>query len=137
MSPKMRAVPRIDPSSRRVGFATDGGPTSATGSPNRVTSTGLPVFRTRSSTARQVALNFEMAICSIAPSILWSQTMVKHIGKDGDVGRPVSLQLRVLRLGFFQDGDVWVCVFPEAQKILIGSAGFGGVAGEGIRAGQA
>jgi hypothetical protein len=39
------------------------------------------------------------------------------------------LQLRVLRLGFFQDGDVWVCVFPEAEEILIGGAGFGGVAG--------
>ena len=65
MSPTMRAVPRIDPSSRREGFATEGGPTSATGSPNRVTSTGFPVFRTRSKTARQVALNFEMAIWSI------------------------------------------------------------------------
>jgi hypothetical protein len=30
-----------------------------------------------------------------------------------------SLQLRVLRLGFFQDGDVGVGVFPEREEILV------------------
>jgi hypothetical protein len=30
------------------------------------------------------------------------------------------LQLRVLRSGFFQDGDDGVGVFPESQKILVG-----------------
>ncbi len=30
------------------------------------------------------------------------------------------LQLRVLRLGFLQDGDVGVGVFPEREEILVG-----------------
>ncbi len=41
-----------------------------------------------------------------------------------DVGRmfPATelLQLCVLRLGFIQDGDVGVGVFPEAEEILVG-----------------
>jgi hypothetical protein len=37
------------------------------------------------------------------------------------------LQLRVLRLGLLQDGDVGVGVFPERKEILIGGAGFGDV----------
>src|SRR5580704_6465214 len=41
--------------------------------------------------------------------------------------RTDSLQLRVLRLGFFQDRDVRVGVFPEDEEILVGSLGFGGV----------
>ena len=36
----------------------------------------------------------------------------------------VLLQLRVLRLGFFQDGDVGVGVFPESEEIVVGCAGF-------------
>jgi hypothetical protein len=47
------------------------------------------------------------------------------------------LQLRVLRLGFLQDGDVGVGVFPEGQKILVSGLGFRGVAGEDISAGKA
>jgi hypothetical protein len=31
-----------------------------------------------------------------------------------------SLQLRVLRLGFFQDGDVGVGVLPAREEILVG-----------------
>src|ERR1017187_266235 len=57
------------------------------------------------------------------------------IGKQlkGDEGlSPTLLQLRVLRLGFFQDGDVGVGVFPERQEILICSLGFGGVACERV-----
>src|SRR5438552_19207751 len=38
------------------------------------------------------------------------------------------LQLRVLRLGFLQDRDVGVGVFPESEEILVGSAGFGRIA---------
>ncbi len=38
------------------------------------------------------------------------------------------LQLREFRLGLLQDGDVRVGVFPEREEILIGRAGFGGVA---------
>ena len=39
-----------------------------------------------------------------------------------------SLQLRVLRLRFFQDGDVGVGVFPECEEILVGSAALGSIA---------
>jgi hypothetical protein len=31
------------------------------------------------------------------------------------------LQLRVLRLGFLQDGNVGVGVFPEGEEIFVGS----------------
>jgi len=41
------------------------GTTSATGRPNRVTRTGAPVRRTPSRTAKQVALNLEIAISCI------------------------------------------------------------------------
>src|ERR1035441_595165 len=46
------------------------------------------------------------------------------------------LQFRVLRLGFFQDGDVGVGVFPEDEEVLVGTLRFGSVAGEDIRAGE-
>jgi hypothetical protein len=36
-----------------------------------------------------------------------------------------------------QDGDVGVGVFPEGEEIVVGGLGFGGVAREGIRAGEA
>ena len=43
------------------------------------------------------------------------------------------MQLRVLGLGFFQDGDVGVGVFPQREKIFVG--GKGANAGDiGIRA---
>ena len=32
---------------------------------------------------------------------------------------PALLKLRVLRFGFFQDGDVRVGVFPEGKKIFV------------------
>ena len=37
------------------------------------------------------------------------------------------LQLRVLRLGLLQDGDVGVGVFPEGEEILVRSFRLGGV----------
>ena len=42
------------------------------------------------------------------------------------------LQLRVLRLGFLQDGDIGVGVFPEGEEILVRSLRFGGAAGHRI-----
>src|SRR2546428_13950373 len=36
----------------------------------------------------------------------------------------VSLYLRVLRLGFFQDGDVRIGVFPDGEEVLVGALGF-------------
>src|SRR5437660_9443432 len=40
----------------------------------------------------------------------------------------VSLQLRVLLLGFLQNGGAGIGVFPESEEVLIGRAGFCGVA---------
>src|SRR5258708_31327766 len=68
ISPRMTPVPTPVPR-RGASFAPPGGTTSATTWPKRVTRIGLPVLRTRSSTARQVALNLEMAISSIRSSI--------------------------------------------------------------------
>ena len=48
-----------------------------------------------------------------------------------------SLQLRILRFGFLQDGDVGVSVFPQREEILIRCAGFGGVALHSVSAGEA
>ena len=38
--------------------------------------------------------------------------------------RKPLLQLRVLRLGLLQDGDVGVGVFPEGEEILVGGTRF-------------
>src|SRR5271168_2441179 len=65
ISPKISMVP-IPPPIRMVRLAIPGGLISATAWPKRVTRMGWPVLRTRSRTARQVALNFEMAISSMA-----------------------------------------------------------------------
>jgi hypothetical protein len=35
------------------------------------------------------------------------------------------LQLGVLCLGLFQDGDVGIGVFPEGEEFLVGGAGLG------------
>jgi hypothetical protein len=51
---------------------------------------------------------------------------------EARVGAQGLFQLRVLRLGFLQDGDVGVSVFPEGEEILIGGAGFGCVALQGV-----
>ena len=51
--------------------------------------------------------------------------------------RDQLLQLHVLGLGLLQDGDVRVGVFPQREEILIRGAGFGGVAGHRVGAGQA
>jgi hypothetical protein len=47
-----------------------------------------------------------------------------------------SLQLRVLRLGLLQDGDVGVGVLPEVKEIRVGRASFRAFALEGIGACQ-
>src|SRR5580693_4712587 len=45
-----------------------------------------------------------------------------------------SLKLRVLCLGFLQDGDVGVGVFPEGEEIFVGGAGVALVAREYVGA---
>src|ERR1700730_3841103 len=46
------------------------------------------------------------------------------------------LQLRVIRLGFLQDGNVGISVFPNREEVLVGGAGFGDVAGNGVGASE-
>lgn len=64
MSPVIFPVPTIIPSQLAGRSGTGGGITSAIGFPKRVTNTGFRVLRTCSKTDKQVALNFETAICS-------------------------------------------------------------------------
>jgi hypothetical protein len=45
-------------------------------------------------------------------------------------------QLGILGLGFAEDGDVGVSIFPEVEKVLVGSASLCGVAGESVGARQ-
>ena len=47
------------------------------------------------------------------------------------------LQPRILRFGLLEDGDIGIGVFPEGEKILVGGFGFGGVALQGVGAGEA
>ena len=49
--------------------------------------------------------------------------------------REQLLQLRVLGLGLFQDGDVWVDVFLEGEKVLARGASLEGITrhGTGVR----
>ena len=79
MSPRIFPVWRRAPSQLRGVGAGVGGRISAMGLPKRVTRKGRPVLRTRSKVAKQVALNFEIAIESIGVSIPWSITMVQEI----------------------------------------------------------
>ena len=67
-SSSIRPRPRIAPSQDDPRDETRAGTTSARGLPKRVTRRGRPVARTRSSAAKQVALNFETAISSTARS---------------------------------------------------------------------
>src|ERR1700691_85477 len=65
ISPRISSESLMQPSHDSLD-ATLGGITSATGLPKRVTRTGLRVRRTSSRTARQVALNWEIAISRIS-----------------------------------------------------------------------
>src|SRR5262245_29425582 len=89
MSPLRRAVPAIEPSHDPDLRTADGAVTSAIGSPKRVTRMGLRVLRTRSRTAKHVALNFEIAISSIAPPL----TMVRNHGQNTTDAAPSCLKV--------------------------------------------
>ena len=47
------------------------------------------------------------------------------------------MQLRALRFGFLQDGDVGVGVFPQREEVVVRGAGFRSVALHGVSAGEA
>jgi hypothetical protein len=59
------------------------------------------------------------------------------LDRQEEPSQKVSLQLRVLRLGFLQDGYVGVGVFPESEEILVVGASFGGVARKSKTSGKA
>src|SRR5260370_12982771 len=43
----------------------------------------------------------------------------------------------VFGVGLFQNGNVGIRVFPQGEKVLVGGAGFGLIAGESVSAGDA
>ena len=47
------------------------------------------------------------------------------------------MQLCELHVGLLEDGNIGVSIFPEREEIVVGGAGFGGVAHEGVGAGEA
>jgi hypothetical protein len=47
------------------------------------------------------------------------------------------LQLRVLRLGFLQDRNIGVGVFPEREEIFVGGERLGGITLQSVGAGEA
>ena len=68
-------------------------------------------------------------------------TIVENFYCTGELGGSEGmatqlLQLRVLCLGFLQDGDIGVGVFPQSKEVLIGTFCLGGVVREGVGAGQ-
>src|SRR5580693_1455968 len=62
-----------------------------------------------------------------ADTLGWASCFHQLSVNRGDTGRSSLLQLRVLRLGFLQDGDVGVGVFPEREEFLILDAGLRGI----------
>jgi hypothetical protein len=60
---------------------------------------------------------------------LWGEVHAAPEALNAKAGARGLFQLCVFRLGFLQEGDVRVGVFPERKEILIGGTGFG----EGIR----
>src|ERR1700735_1035807 len=78
MSPRILPAPTMDPSRLPVVSPGDGGITSATVFPKRVTRMGLRVLRTSSKMPRHLALNSEMA-----PSFMFiTHTMVNDYGQS-------------------------------------------------------
>jgi len=115
MSPLILAVPAIEPSQLPLETDIDGGFTSATGWPNRVTRSGFRVFLTRSNTSRQVALNFEIAISSIQPPpTRLSRTMVNNYGLYAPVN--MSIVGSGYRGGTWARAFLWARAFKPAQR---------------------
>ena len=95
MSPTILPAAAMLPSARFLGGSTFGATTSAIGRPKRVTLNGRPVKRTRSSAARQVALNFEIGIESTWVFKPWSTTMVNsRTGFDSQVSANTVIRHR-------------------------------------------
>src|SRR6267154_4047715 len=80
MSPKISMESFIDPIQADRSWTVDGGITSATGVPCRVMQTGFLVLRTRSRTAKHLALNSEIAISSITSPVV---IIIDHSHNNG------------------------------------------------------
>jgi len=68
---------------------------------------------------------------SVAPgyACLVGNSSITRIREESPVTRQMrSLQPGVLRLGFLQNGDIRIGVFPEVEEVLIRGAGFSGIA---------
>ena len=57
-------------------------------------------------------------------------------GTRAEGARARLLHFLLLCLGFFQDGNVGVGIFPEGEEILVGSFRFGGATRYGMRTGN-
>jgi hypothetical protein len=60
----------------------------------------------------------------------------RDLGSDRGYRVAKSLEFGVFGFGLGEDGDVGGGVFPDGEEVLVGGAGFGGVAGEGVGAGE-
>jgi len=93
ISPLITIVSFIQPKALFAFGGGGGGVIMATGSPRFVTIKDSPLAFTRSSKARQVALNFEIAICSIVhPFFSDYFTMVNYHGQLRIDARNFSIQ---------------------------------------------
>ena len=68
---------------------------------------------------------------SVELPLLWARFLIRL--SDG-INEPGSLQLGVLRLGFLEDEDIGVGVFPEGEEIPVCDFGVRGVAGDDVAA---
>src|SRR5215471_938456 len=104
MSPLIWIVPSIEPSQCLVFGFDAGGTTSAIGSPNLVTRIGRRVLRTRSRMARQVALNFEIAISSITSHLSFTIVYDHSQPQQATAERKQA----VLRIEYAIDSREWL-----------------------------
>src|SRR5271156_2830611 len=74
---------------------------------------------------------------SVSDNATYRPLTAEGLPKSSVPGPSELLQLRVLRLGFFQDGDVGVGVFPEREEIVVGALRLPCVALQGVSAGEA
>jgi len=80
-----------------------------------------PTFHLR----RPVFCLLPTAFCVLPTVLLRREVHAAQEVLEARIGARGLFQLCVFRLGFLQDGDVAIGVFPECEEILIGGAGLG------------
>jgi hypothetical protein len=70
------------------------------------------------STLRRFVVELQELV-ALELEVIWDGVAGTQTGPWGHESE--LLQLRVLRLGLLQDGDVGVGIFPEGKKVLVGS----------------